>query len=77
MSPGQLLINERNPPKGSFRGKEKFPRGTLLTPHKQRETWSKQREEVMAGGPACPADRAEPRESEAPERAGEKASSGR
>lgn len=31
----------------------------------------------MAGGPTCPADRAEPRESEAPEHAGEKASSGR
>lgn len=31
----------------------------------------------MAGGPACPADRAEPRENEAPECAGEKASSGR
>ena len=32
----KLLINERNPPEGYFREK-KFPQGTLLAPHKQRE----------------------------------------
>lgn len=68
----KLLINERNPPEGSFREK-KFPRGTLLAPHKQRENpGPKQREAVRTGGPACPAGRAEPRGSGVPGRAGGK-----